>query len=76
MADIGKMRHDIYHTYASQTWHDRVKRMRDAQVIAVWHRFLADGKFDKPHVQNKNLHSKEEPPIFEACYGEQLSLIL
>lgn len=41
---IEQMRAEIIKTYPSLTWTEKVNKMTDAQVIAIYKRFLADGK--------------------------------
>ena len=44
---IEQMRMAILDVYGSESWEEKVKHMTDNQVIAVYHKFLANGKFDK-----------------------------
>ena len=45
--DIYDMRAAITSVYPNATWRDRVAKMYDDQVIAIYYKFLRDGKFDK-----------------------------
>ena len=47
--DVSKMRDLVMHQekYNSPSWHFRVSRMSDSQVIAIYHNFLHKGLFDK-----------------------------
>lgn len=40
----------IARVYSSESWQEKVAKMSDNQVIAIYRKFLADGKFDEPHV--------------------------
>ena len=37
----------IARVYSSESWQEKVAKMSDNQVIAIYRKFLADGKFDK-----------------------------
>ena len=37
----------IARVYSSESWQQKVKKMPDAQVVAIYQKFLADGKFDR-----------------------------
>lgn len=37
----------IARVYSSESWQEKVSKMSDNQVIAIYRKFLADGKFDK-----------------------------
>lgn len=37
----------IARVYSSESWQEKVAKMSDNQVIAIYQKFLADGKFDK-----------------------------
>lgn len=41
------MRDAISQVYPYPKWTERVKWMADNQVIAIYHKFLAEGKFEK-----------------------------
>lgn len=44
-------RNAIYGVYNTVSWKRKVREMPDNQVHAIYCRFLADGKFDKPPVK-------------------------
>lgn len=76
--DIDVMRSDISKMYTGPSWKDRVKRMSDSQVFAIWNKFYEQGKFNKkPKVCKTEVHIKEkrvDPVVtMEGCYGEQLA---
>lgn len=41
---VDQMRYSISMAYSGKKWANKVKRMSDSQVIAVYHRFVAQGK--------------------------------
>lgn len=45
---VEQMRNQISEIYSGFTWKDRVEKMPDDQVIAIWHTFQERGTFDKP----------------------------
>lgn len=45
--ELWRMREEIAKVYSSQSWKQRVDRMSENQVIAVYHSFLEQGKFEK-----------------------------
>ena len=85
---IYHMRDDISAAYDSPTWKHRVKFMPDHQVFAIWHKFYAEGKFDKklPKRADKmaaanlgellEIAKVREQLRFETDEAEQLSLDL
>lgn len=48
----------IARVYSSESWQQKVKKMSDAQVVAIYRKFLADGKFDKPTIPKEYYKSK------------------
>lgn len=36
----------IARVYSTESWQQKVAKMSDAQVVAIYQKFLADGKFD------------------------------
>ena len=44
----GQMRHEISKVYKSTWWQKKVKKMNENQVIAIYYKFLANGKFKTP----------------------------
>ena len=53
---VDRMRAEIAKVYNAPRWIARVQAMPDNQVIAIYHKFLKVGKFDKP----RHLRKKEE----------------
>lgn len=41
---VEQMRGIISSVYKTKSWQDKVKKMPDGQIIAIYKRFLADGK--------------------------------
>ena len=73
----------IIRVYSSESWQQKVAKMSDAQVVAIYRKFLADGKFDDHNVVTKLIKAnlfgklellprrdKKEEPAKETC--EQL----
>lgn len=55
------MREMIRDAYPGPAWKDRVSRMPDDQVIAVYYNFLRSGKFNpKPYADTKTKLPKTE----------------
>ena len=48
---INEKRAAIARVYSSESWQEKVKKMSDYQVIAIYHKFLANGKFDREPVR-------------------------
>jgi hypothetical protein len=75
------MRDAITTVYSGPKWKRKVANMDDNQVIAVYHKFLREGKFDEDYddeptyrKEKKTKGSRKEAPHFEPYTGEQLSL--
>jgi hypothetical protein len=50
---IDQMRKAIVEVYPGERWEAKVDKMSDGQIIAIYHKFLYDGKFDrKPKTSN------------------------
>lgn len=45
-----QMRTAIGEVYSSDSWNAKVKKMPDDQVVAIYYKFLANGKFEKKSV--------------------------
>ena len=60
MANVDYMRLKLMHTprYDNPTWHNKVKRMSDNQVIAVYHKFKRDGYLDEKIPKTKTREPK------------------
>ena len=43
-----QMRHEISEVYKGAGWQKKVKKMNENQVIAIYYRFLANGKLKAP----------------------------
>ena len=48
----------ITRVYSSESWQRKVKNMSDAQVVAIYRKFLADGKFDRPIIPKEHYKAK------------------
>ena len=44
----GQMRHEISKVYKGAGWQKKVKKMNEDQVIAIYYKFLANGKLKAP----------------------------
>ena len=44
----GQMRHEISKVYKGVRWQKKVKKMNENQVIAIYYRFLVNGKLKAP----------------------------
>lgn len=51
--EVDEMRTKIMSVYPFFTWQDRVRHMKNDQVIAIYYKFLKDGKFDKKKKKGK-----------------------
>lgn len=61
--EIGTMKSAIMSVYpGSRAWQERVIRMPDRQVIAIYNDFMKRGRFEK---NNKNSSSYHQMTIFE-----------
>lgn len=49
---VDQMRKEICKIYPNKTWEEKVYRMYDDQVIAIYHNFEKTGKFEE-YVKNK-----------------------
>lgn len=47
MTSIEQMRVDISRVYPSTTWENKVKRMPDAQVVAIYNKMSQNGQIKK-----------------------------
>ncbi len=47
MPSLLQMESDIIQVYPSLKWNERVSRMPSGQVVAIWYRFMREGKFNK-----------------------------
>ena len=43
-----QMRHEIAKVYKGAGWQKKVKKMNENQVIAIYYKFLANGKLNAP----------------------------
>ena len=44
---VAQMRAAIFDAYSGRKWQKKVEKMHDDQVIAVYHKFLNNGTFEK-----------------------------
>ena len=57
---IDQMRNEIEKPYPNDSWRRKVALMDDNQVIAVYHKFLAEGKFDpEPIYTGPKIHQMD-----------------
>ena len=76
---VEAMRDDISKVYKGPGWKEKVKRMSDRQIIAIYYSFCETGKFDKKIHNEKPRESVTvaEPGVyFQPDIGEQLSFDL
>lgn len=66
-----QMRNLIAGVYNSKSWKDKVAKMSDGQVFAIYNDFLAKGKFNKPRSAARKPAVKETPK--QCGYTTQLS---
>ena len=69
---VREMREAISKVYNGAMWRNKVARMSDNQVIAVYHNFQSKGKFDKPKPADKPVKKVDENQIAGA---EQLTIL-
>lgn len=53
---IEQMRTSISNVYDSLRWKNRVKRMADNQVVAIYHSFERGGKFNQKSLSRESFH--------------------
>lgn len=53
-----QMRTAIGEVYSSDSWSAKVKKMPDDQVVAIYYKFLASGKFEKKSGSISQLEEK------------------
>lgn len=70
---VQNMRESVMGVYPWIGWRHKVERMSDAQIIALYHKFVSIGKLceapDKPVTG-----PKRNVPKFDEYLGEQLSI--
>lgn len=68
---IESMRTDIRKVYDGQAWKNRVSRMSDSQVMAIWYRFESEGKFSKSKPAEQ-IHTvvAEEPSCVQLTFED------
>ena len=72
---VEEMRREIARVYKGKDWDKKVDNMSDNQVIAMYYKFRAGGKFDKkPESRKQVIEAKPDSP-FVGVYGEQISLL-
>ena len=67
---VANMRDEISNVYDTNSWRNKVDDMYDDQVIAIYYKFLAEGKLNK-------VLKRERPEVNASIYCEeceQLSL--
>ena len=78
---VQQMRNAIWSVYGGAGWKRRVEHMSDGQVVAVYHRMAAKGKFDGSGSRMPLRGSKkglegscDSGSMFDTYAGEQLSM--
>lgn len=75
---VDEMRQAIKKPYSGVGWARRVANMHDMQVIAVYYKFLEEGKFDRKPLPVNKKEEKQIQAWFDQTYEEtdiqQLSL--
>ena len=75
---VEQMRDAIADVYTGWAWKDKVARMPDDQVMAIYFKFQSSGILDGSKVLKPNGEEKKEAkcvnPFFQKQVGEQLSL--
>lgn len=56
---VDQMRAAISKVYDAKTWADRVARMPDSQVIAIYYNFKEKGKFEKARRERESRKYKQ-----------------
>lgn len=66
---IEQMRSEVMLAYPGEQWKNRVNRMGDGQVIAVYHRLSQTGKLDEARIERmKKEEPKAEQLMFDFMY--------
>ena len=60
MPTLEQMRIEISNVYPNTTWENKVKRMADNQVIAIYNKFLKDGKLVKKRESHRKGQREEQ----------------
>lgn len=63
---IADMRNDLANCepYAqAPSWVDRVSKMRESQVIAIWKKFNSDGHFERSKEAKRRLQKKSKDKV-------------
>ena len=71
---VEQMRKEIASVYKGKDWSKKVDNMPDNQVIAMYYKFKAGGKFDKKPESRKQVIDVKPDSPFVGVYGEQLSM--
>ena len=75
---INQMRAAIAEVYTGNKWKRKVEKMHDDQIIAVYYKFLKNGKFEQhePEIRDKKKmrEPRKEVPSFDSWHGEQLTI--
>lgn len=59
MRNMEMMRTKIMSVYPFLGWQEKVRKMKDNQVIAIYYKFLSEGKFDKKGKKKEKNNSTE-----------------
>lgn len=68
---VDEMRQEIKKAYPGVGWARKVSCMYDAQVIAIYYKFLADGKFDRKPLSINKKEEKEINSWFDQTFTEE-----
>ena len=71
---VEEMRVAIAKVYSGKAWKERVRKMPDYQVTAIYFSFLENGRFDGKNKKPKPTEPQEEVRQFKPWIGVQLSL--
>lgn len=69
---VDYMREDIASVYKGMAWKDKVSKMSDQQVMAIYFSFCEKGKFDNPKQQPVKAKINEKPSEDDTYFAEQL----
>ena len=70
---VQNMRESVTRVYPGIGWRHKVERMSDAQIIALYHKFVSIGKLYKGSDKSVK-EPKKDIPKFDEYVGEQLSI--
>lgn len=68
---VNQMAAKIISVYPNEAWKRKVNQMADNQIIAIYHHFLATGKFDQKPAKEPKKNTNNT--FGKVTTGEQLS---